>query len=258
MLRTVLAAFALAVLVSCGFESTQPFAFAEESPPAAGTVVVELFTSQGCSSCPPADKVLTAIAAMGEKHQLPIYCLSYHVDYWDSLGWKDPYSSQAFTKRQHSYATAFGSRRVYTPQMIVNGETEFVGSRSGDAQQAVKEALATQATSAVKLTAVLSDDKSRGEIEYTVTGYEPNMLLNIALVQDKATHKIPKGENVGRELTHMCVVRSLKTVPLDTASGKLSFELPTGLDTQAASFVAYVQNRRSMQITGASVAHFEK
>ncbi|NOY29135.1 MAG: DUF1223 domain-containing protein [Planctomycetes bacterium] len=252
----------MAVLVSCGFEPTQRFAFAEPSQPPAGPVVVELFTSQGCSSCPPADLVLTEIAAFGDKHQLPIYCLSYHVDFWNSLGWKDPYSSPVFTKRQHRYAAAFGSSRVYTPQMIVNGETELLGSRGRDAKRILQKALATQATSAVELTAVLSSDKSSGEIKYTVIGNGPDMLLQVALVQRAAANKVPRGENAGRELTHVRVVRSLKTVPLETpqgkpSRGKLSIALPTGIEVQDVSFVAYVQDRRSMQITGASVATFK-
>ena len=90
--------------------------------------VVELFTSEGCSSCPPADNLLGEIVKDAQKGQQRVYCLSFHVDYWNSLGWRDPYSDPAFSRRQREYARAFESVQVYTPQMVVNGSTGFVGS----------------------------------------------------------------------------------------------------------------------------------
>ena len=91
----------------------------------AQSTVVELFTSQGCSSCPPADELL---AEVQEQYGDDVITLSYHVDYWDYIGWKDPFASQAITQKQYAYATAFRSRQVYTPQAVINGNSHFTGS----------------------------------------------------------------------------------------------------------------------------------
>lgn len=255
MLRRMFSALTLFVLISFSWQLGQPLAIAQTDPTFAAPVVVELFTSQGCSSCPPADQLLASIAALHNEHQLPVYCLSFHVDYWNSLGWKDPYSSKQYSDRQRRYSKALSARGIYTPQMIVNGETEFVGSRGGDAKQAIKKALSTNATSTVKLTASLSADNTNTAVEYEVTGNSTGALLNIALVQNSAVNEVPRGENSGRQLTHVGVVRSFQTVALDSQSGKLDIKLPPGLDTQNATIVAFVQNRQSMQISGASVAN---
>ena len=111
--------------------------------------VVELFTSQGCSSCPPADALLRKIHEYAEENKLPVYVLSFHVDYWNRLGWTDPYSDPTYTQRQRAYARHFGTDRVYTPQMIVGGEREFVGSNGKQAGVALQESL--QASARVKV-----------------------------------------------------------------------------------------------------------
>jgi len=256
MLRVLLLLAAVAGLMNFGLKSQQQEAFAQPASAPEGLLVVELFTSQGCSSCPPADRVLRELVSFGDKHQLPIYCLSFHVDYWNSLGWKDPYSSPLFTQRQRQYSMAFGNRSIYTPQMIVNGKTEFVGSRGKDVRKAIQSALATPATSTVKLKAQLADDGNSVQIEYAISGHEPDTTLNVALVQKKVTNQVPHGENAGRKLAHVQVVRTLKTIPLDNPSGKLRLELPADLAAKEANVVAYVQNPRSMQISGAAIAIF--
>ena len=97
-----------------------------------GMAVIELFTSQGCSSCPSADRNLARIVESAERDGRPVYALSFHVDYWNSLGWRDPFSAEEFTQRQREYARKFQARSVYTPQMVVNGQVHFVGSRAAD------------------------------------------------------------------------------------------------------------------------------
>lgn len=215
-------------------------------------VVVELFTSQGCSSCPPADKLLAGLNEIANKHRLPVYCLSFHVDYWNSLGWKDPYSSKQFSQRQRRYANALKSNRVYTPQMIVNGEAEFVGSRGNDARQAIETSLARPSTRSLRIKASLSSDKSNAIVEYEVDEKQTGMLLNVALVQQNATNKIPRGENAGRELAHVQVVRVFKAMPLEATSGSITIEVPTDLEAEAMSVVVYLQELQSLRIVTAS------
>ncbi len=224
---------------------------AEEQLPSTGPVVVELFTSQGCSSCPPADRLLTEINTLGQKNQLPIFCLSMHVDYWNSLGWKDPYSSRAFSERQRKYARSLQSR-VYTPQMVIHGQTEFVGSRGGDAKQAISAGLASPGPSSVQLEIAPSSNKQRLEILFTVSGNKPGTELVLALVQKEASNEIPRGENAGRTLGHVHVVRVLKSVPLEGLEGKAKLQVPAGLAPGDISVIGFLQDPRTMRIGGAT------
>lgn len=242
--------FALAT-VPLATVSAQEAASKSPSP-----VVVELFTSQGCSSCPPADRLLVGLDEIAKKHRLPVYCLSFHVDYWNSLGWRDPYSSEQFTQRQRRYAAVLKARGIYTPQMIVNGETEFVGSRARDAQQAIESRLAAPTKVALEINAQWSSDKSNVSIDYQLAELPPKTLLNMALVQGSAKNSIPRGENAGRELAHVQVVREFQTIPLKSNSGKTTLKVPAALSSDKLSVVAYVQDARSMAILGASGAEF--
>src|SRR5678816_1982458 len=105
-----------------------------------GPVVLELFTSQGCSSCPPADRLLSSFIKEGEVAGRQVVALSFHVDYWNDLGWADPFSLPAWTERQRQYAEALGDNRVYTPELVVAGQTGFVGSNGGQIRQAIGKA----------------------------------------------------------------------------------------------------------------------
>lgn len=237
---------------------TLPSADAQDDSPTSsstssstGIAVVELFTSQGCSSCPPADSVLRQLESVAAKRDLAVHALSFHVDYWNRLGWKDPYSSEAFSNRQRAYASASGSRRIYTPQMIVNGDTEFVGSNRKQAQVAVTSALAQSADATIEL-APSGDDSSRTlSVDYSVDGPIDGRVLNVALVQTPPANKVPRGENAGRVLGHVNVVRSFITVALGEAAGTAKLELPENLDTTETSLIAYVQNPRTLAISGA-------
>ena len=114
-----------------------------------GFAVVELFTSEGCSSCPPADELVARIQK--ENSDQPVYILSFHVDYWNNLGWKDPFSSAAYSKRQKEYANRLNLQSIYTPQVIVNGRTEFVGSDEGKMLNAIKSNLQKNSASLMTL-----------------------------------------------------------------------------------------------------------
>src|SRR5262245_45683393 len=127
----------LLVVISAGTTSTLPPSSDRPVP-----VLVELFTAEGCSTCPPADKLLEAMIASQPAAGAIIVGLGEHVDYWDRLGWKDRFSSAAFTKRQQLYADRFKAENVYTPQMVVDGETAFVGSDVGAARRAIERAAA--------------------------------------------------------------------------------------------------------------------
>lgn len=222
-----------------------------------GIAVVELFTSQSCNSCPPADAALRQVAEIASKRDLAVYVLSFHVDYWNRLGWSDPYSSDGFSKRQRQYASSVGSRRVYTPQMIVSGTTEFVGSNKAKAYAAINASLKEKPTNVVELTVDRSSAPANVTVSYMVTGDTSGQVLNIALVNSPPANKVPRGENAGRSLSHVNVVRAFETTSLRDATGKVKLELPSRMTTENARIIAYVQDETSLQITGAAAVRVE-
>ena len=174
-------------------------------------VLVELFTSEGCSSCPRADELLGQLEQMQPINGVEIIALSEHVDYWNHLGWKDPYSSPLFSARQSEYARVFGVEDVYTPQMVVDGRDQFVGSNVSKARETItKASQAPKAT--VTLTRASDDDKDSIVLYVSVAamphiGYDADVLL--AITEDSLESSVSKGENKGRNLRHTSVVRKL-------------------------------------------------
>ncbi len=177
-------------------------------------VVVELFTSEGCSSCPPADQVLTRLVEQQPVAGVEIIALSEHVDYWNRLGWTDPFSSAQFSDRQGDYARAFGSSGVYTPQMVVDGQAELVGS---DATQALHAA--SQAGMRPKAPFVITRSPGQGPLKFRVKAGPVASLdaddtadVYLALTENNLRSEVTKGENQGRKLSHVGVVRRLSVI----------------------------------------------
>ncbi len=218
---------------------------------ATGVAVVELFTSQGCSSCPPADRVLTELAETATGDQ-PVYLLSFHVDYWNSLGWKDPYSLPISSGRQRAYARSWSSKRVYTPQMVVNGRREFNGGNQRKAKTAIAKELQQAAQADVRLTLEPSSDAQTLDIQYQIDGQIDDCLLNIAVVTNKVSNSVPRGENRGRELVHVNVVRAFNVSKLEQSAGTMQLSLPDDVAPADAQVIGYVQRRADASVIGAA------
>lgn len=221
-------------------------------------VVLELFTSQGCSSCPPADKLLASLESEEKILGAPIIPLSFHVDYWDRLGWKDPYSSPDFSKRQTQYAYQFRQNN-YTPQLVVDGTTQFVGSNRGKALQTIDQARRVE-----KVDLGLAATRLGDQIRFNVTSTEPlpadaQLQLVVALTLDHVEDNVTRGENQGRKLEHNSVVVFLNSVDLmnglNNLDQQLSFPATILPDSQSAAHaVALLQNKSTLQIIGAARA----
>ncbi len=240
----------LALVLITGFKYYQN---GKADPPApantfVGFAVVELFTSEGCSSCPPADAMMADLKS--SLHGQPVYFLAFHVDYWNYLGWKDPFSDASFSKRQKTYADGL-SADVYTPQMIVNGRSAFVGSNREKADAEITEALQVQPQNEIKFNSDYDQDKSHIKIDFTMSQASKDEVLNIALVQQHASSDVIRGENGGRKLTHINVVRSYKTIPSVT-NGSEEILLPESLKGQQASIICYTQNKNTLKVSGAA------
>lgn len=213
----------------------------EASKPVA---VVELFTSEGCSSCPPADALLTKLI---QEHEAAgdLIALSFHVDYWDRLGWKDPWSSAAATARQQWYAHRLGSS-LYTPQMVLNGNDEFVGSDAERARARIAAALKTSPrwTLAVELTSGTKENEiavtAKPERVGPAASSDKAPDLVVAIVERGLTSSVRRGENAGRTLAHDNVVRAFKVFAANATEPRV-IELPRDLQRENASVVVLAQ-----------------
>lgn len=212
-----------------------------------GVAVVELFTSEGCSSCPPADQALASLEA---RHNPNVYMLSFHVDYWNRLGWRDGFSSHQYSERQQAYGSAFDLESIYTPQAIVNGSKQFTGSDEDQLRATVQQALARASETQITAKAVIHERNI--VVNYSVTGNTAGT-LNIAVIQLKATTAVTRGENEGRTLSHVNIVRALESVALEDAkSGTVTVALPASLSPGDVRLVAYAQQKKDMHVTGAT------
>jgi hypothetical protein len=180
-------------------------------------VVVELFTSEGCSSCPSADEALLRLETAQPVPGVEVIALGQHVDYWNRLGWKDVFSAPAYTQRQRRYAEGFRTGS-YTPQAVVNGQYEFVGSRTAElAGTVAKAARAPQAT--VSVAAAGAGLQVR--VSNLPAGTKPAEVL-LAITESGLASKVGRGENAGRELRHAAVVRELRPLGPVGADGAFS------------------------------------
>ncbi|MBI2425306.1 MAG: DUF1223 domain-containing protein [Candidatus Hydrogenedentes bacterium] len=200
---------------------------------AAQPVLLELFTSQGCSSCPPAEEVLNGLLANPDPAN-PIIALAFHVDYWDRLGWKDRYASPGATARQYRYAESFKSDRVYTPQLILNGTVEFLGSNRDRADRALKAAQSTPRAT-IELQMGAPENPSARIAISKLQALKPADAIHLycALTEDHRKDHIERGENAGRTLHQMAVVRHLQDLgPLPPGEDEFTTTLPLTLDPE--------------------------
>jgi len=214
-----------------------------------GFAVVELFTSEGCSSCPPADQLVAKIQK--EDADKPVYVLAFHVDYWNRLGWKDMFSSADYSRRQEDYAGYLHLQSVYTPEAVVNGTTEFVGSEESTLRKAIQRNLAKAAAAKLSISASAPNDNAT-TVTYSTEGTDKSTVLLIALLQKNAQTKVERGENQGRTLSHVQIVRKLQKVNLSSSNGSVIVSLPQDFDAAAWEIIGILQNTATGEITAAA------
>jgi hypothetical protein len=205
--------------------------------PARAPVLVELFTSEGCSSCPPADRIL-------EQLDPQVVVLSEHVDYWNHLGWKDRFSSHAFTQRQEGYARLLHVDGPYTPQMVVDGTTEFNGSDTARALRVLKAA-ARRPKAAVRIARATSG------LQVDVSGAPHAAGVYLAIADNSAKSQVGAGENHGRLLHHVAILRTLRKLGLVKMGGAFSQAVEAPGPSRRA--VVFVQESDLGAIDGAAV-----
>ena len=198
-------------------------------------VVVELFTSQGCSSCPPADKMLHDLAARDD-----VIALALHVDYWDYIGWKDSFASPAYTERQKAYAVAAGRRSIYTPQMIINGMDAVMGANG----MQVADYISAHSALPARVALVLS--RGDGQLSINATLVDPQaletMIVQMVRYTPERTVTITRGENAGHTLSYANIVNAMDIVAEWDGRAPLDMTTPIEGDDPVAVLVQYADH----------------
>jgi hypothetical protein len=214
-------------------------------------VVVELFTSEGCSSCPPVDLLLQELVEKQPVSGAEIVPLSWHVDYWDYIGWRDPFDAPEFSDRQNAYASVFGENSVYTPQFVIDGAAHFPASRAR-AFEAIGQAAGT-AHASVKVNAKAGAGGIAVELEVGALPGGGNADAWVAITEGPLSSKVQAGENRGRVLTHVAVVRSLTLLGRIAAAGghvAKTIKIDPAWKRESLAVVAFVQRAGHGSILG--------
>jgi hypothetical protein len=231
------------------------------APLSGAPVIVELFSSEGCSSCPPADTWLASLDQAGSIGGVPLITLEEHVDYWDRLGWKDPFGQAQFGERQQAYASVLADDRVYTPEIVIDGRAAVPAGddiRGGrEARAAASEPRATVRLTRVgqRVTIDVSDIPSEAARQGSPIATDDAFEVWLAVTERGITSDVQRGENAGRRLAHAPIVRVLRRIGIAQAS---SFRAETPIETNPAwapgalRIVAFVQRARTKHIVGAS------
>ncbi len=236
-----------------------PISQADRAP-----VLVELFTSEGCSTCPPADTLLSKLESLQPIDGAQIIALEEHVDYWNHDGWVDSYSSPDWTLRQQAYVDHFKGKSPFTPQMVVDGESQFVGNNAREAQTAIQEA-ARRPKTQISVTAAASEkgDVQRFEIRVeNLPSPAPQEAADVwlAVTEDGLESSVKAGENAGKDLHHVATLRTLHkvgTVPAKNSSPLVltqQVKFKSSWKKENLHIVVFIQERKSLHVLGAASA----
>ena len=211
-----------------------------------GFALVELFTSEGCSSCPSADELVTRLSKEKKDN---VYILAYHVDYWNRLGWKDKFSKAEFSKRQQDYAGLLNLDGAYTPQIVVNGKVQFVGSDERKLYDVVnKVTVINAAENQISIEASMKGNKILVNCNYSKND---DATINFALVELTGSSQVKNGENAGRFLQHTNIVTDLKSLQAAANGNEISFNIPADGSFNANDYkvIVFLQRKSGEVIT---------
>jgi hypothetical protein len=259
---TVSIAVSLCILAAMTNYRSPAQTSSDVAPKNRAPVVVELFTSEGCSSCPPADALLAGLALQQPIEDAEVIALEEHVDYWNELGWVDPFSSRDWTARQSAYAGVLGNGNPYTPQMVVDGRTEFVGGQARKARQLISESARTEKAQVTLLQVNPGKDGTETLsvkiAKLPVAKQHDTAEVWLAITETRLHSAVKRGENAGQNLHHAAIVRTIRKIGEAQSGGEISFAgelsvaLQAGWKRENLKTVVFVQEKKGRQILGAA------
>jgi len=227
----------------------------QESDAYTPVVVLELFTSQGCSSCPPADALLRRLKE--EPSGKRLFPIAYHVDYWNYIGWADPFSREEYSRKQKEYAAKFLSGTIYTPQLVINGREGMVGSDARKIESRITYYSGMPATNSVTLT-LKRNGASSVQLGYRIAGSLEGRQIRTVLVLDERTTSVQRGENRGRELINANIAIAESRESLQAEKGEIFLPIPGEVRPGETLHAIVITEKVNGDITGAARLTFEK
>ena len=213
------------------------------------TVLVELFSSEGCSSCPFADAFLKEMMVLADSNRIPVFFLDYHVDIWNKSGWVDRFSDSSFSRRQREYMVKTHQEALFTPMMFVNGEGALPGNAKKEIGQLVNKNMYAEPQTQLKTRAGYVAASNTLILNYEVLGKSDSCTLNLVLAYREIKSEITGGENKGQTLTHHHTVKDWKWYPIDPSKkGKVEMTLPTDVNLSDLILISFIQQNRTWKV----------
>lgn len=254
MIRYFFTVFTLCI----GLYTGSSFGQGPAQTPGTPSVLLELFSSEGCSSCPEADAFAQEILSLSDSTHSPVFVIDYHVDIWNRSGWVDSFSTPEFTKRQTDYMTKVKQEAMFTPMMFVNGQYGMPAGAKKEIGQAIYKELVTAAKSNLTINAAMLSDGKGLNISYMISSKPDSMQLVLVLAEREVTSKVTAGENAGKTLVHHHVARRLITVPLKEQSGFYTFPLGDFVNLEKYILVGFLQHVNSWKVYSTDMVYFKR
>lgn len=223
------------------------------------TVLLELFSSEGCSSCPLADAFMQEVLTLADSTGSPVYVLDYHVDIWNRSGWVDPFSDTLYSRRQLIYMDKVRQQALFTPMLFVNGKHGFPAGNKSEVGAAIFGALSNYGVGQLTINAAMLRDGKGVNVSYNINTDEDSLMLVLALAQRVIYSKVTSGENAGKTLTHHNTVRALKTIEITEPTGYTSINMPDeNAELDNYILIGFIQNKNTWEVYATDELRFRK
>jgi hypothetical protein len=220
------------------------------------TILIELFSSEGCSSCPLADEFMEDLLYYTDSTGLPLYIIDFHVDVWNRSGWVDPFSDSLYSQRQLTYMKKKNWLSLYTPMAVLNGQEQYPGNAKKEIGKYIQKNLYEPSKHYVRMNLRPAPEKDSVIVSYQIWGKTDSLLLNVAFVQNKVSNNVTAGENKGKILRHHNVVRQFATVPVKGQTGEFKMYLNPNLILTNFRYISYLQHVRTWEVLASDQIKF--
>jgi hypothetical protein len=213
------------------------------------SVLLELFSSEGCSSCPVADQFLQELIGIADSSRSPVFALDYHVDIWNKSGWVDKFSDTSFSRRQREYMIKAKQPAMFTPMMLVNGGGAIAGSAKKEVANLINTEMRSLPLTQITTKAAYVSQANKLIVSYEILGKTDSCSLNLVLAYKQISSEITGGENAGKILIHHHTVKVWKRFEIDPSKkGKVELQIPEGMELSNLLLVSFVQHEPTWRV----------